>query len=65
MRLKTFITATALETQFCQPRNPLSREIEFWKYLRLIGLTPSSEERSLSSGEIVTVSALVGGASRL
>ena len=46
-RLETFITATALETQSCELGNVLSREIEFWKYLRLIDLTPSSEERSL------------------
>ena len=27
-RLKTFITATALETQFCDPGNPFRSEIE-------------------------------------
>ena len=47
VRLETFIAATALETQLCELWNVLSREIEFWKYLRLIGLTSSSEERSL------------------
>ena len=46
-RLETFITATALKTQSCEFGNVLRREIEFWKYLRLVGLTPSSEERSL------------------
>ena len=34
-RLETFITGTALETQFCEPRNLLSREIEFLEILTL------------------------------
>ena len=62
-RLKTFVTATALETHFCELGNPFSSEIEFSKYLRLIGLTSSLEARS--SVEIVTVLGLVGGALRL
>ena len=64
-RLKTFVTAAVLETHFCEPGNPFSNEIEFSKYLRLIGLTSSSEEGSLSSVGIVTVLRLVGGALRL
>ena len=59
-RLKTFIMATALETQFCELGNPFSSKIEFWKYLRLTDLTSSSGERSLSSVEIVTVLGLAG-----
>ena len=34
-RLETFIRGTALETQFCEPRNLLSREIEFLEIPRL------------------------------
>ena len=64
-RLKTFVTATALETQFCETGNPFSSVIKYSKHLRLTGLTSSSEEGSLSSVEIVTVLGLVGGALRL
>ena len=59
-RLETFITAGALETQFWEPRNPLSGEIEFLEILTLDRL-----DRSLSSAEIVTVFGLGGGALRL
>jgi len=60
-RLKTFFPTATLETQFCEPGDPLRRGNEFLKYLRLVGLSSSSEGRSLSSDEMVTVLGLVDG----
>ena len=44
------------------PRIPSVGKWNFWKYLRSISLTPSLEERSLSSVETMTVFGVVGGA---